>query len=206
MLPYGTYKALEDLIKYTKASNDIIKFYYKSEHSDVKYLEEAMIIFMRAKKNEHEYQLNPGVIEKLRKIFSMENKEIAKRYGKIEKLTKGMLYSYGVVEFEFFRKQICKYMNEIITEDELYDLYFKRLNLNLDVNYYHVRWMNNNEKQDFITYLDEEEDSQEIGFIADEQKYRRLNYKIFTKEEILNRDDYKYYLFCFFLLTYDQQY
>lgn len=190
MLPYGTYKTLENLIKYTKTNNDITKFYYKSEYSDVKYLEEAMIIFMRAKKNEHEYQLNPGVIEKIEKIFSKENKEIAKRYGKIEKLTKGMLYSYGVVEFEFFRKQICKYMNEIITEDELYDLYFKRLNLNLDVNYYHVRWMNDNEKQDFITYLDEEEDSQEIGFIADEQKYRRLNYKIFTKEEILNRGEY----------------
>lgn len=190
MLPYETYKALEDLIKYIKTSNDITKFYYKTEHTDVRYLEEALIIVMRAKKNKHEYQLNPGVIEKIEKIFSKENKEIAKRYGKIEKLTKGMLYSYGVVEFEFFRKQICKYMNEIITEDELYDLYFKRLNLNLDVNYYHVRWMNDNEKQDFITYLDKEEDSQVIGFIANQQKSRRLNYKVFTKEEILSRYEY----------------
>lgn len=190
MLPYETYKALEDLINYIKTSNDITKFYYKTEHTDVRYLEEALIIVMRAKKNKHEYQLNPGVIEKIEKIFSNENKEIAKRYGKIEKLTKGMLYSYGVVEFEFFRKQICKYMNEIITEDELYDLYFKRLNLNLDVNYYHVRWMNDNEKQDFITYLDREEDSQVIGFIANQQKSRRLNYKVFTKEEILSRDEY----------------
>lgn len=190
MLPYETYKALEDLIKYIKTSNDITKFYYKTEHTDVRYLEEALIIVMRAKKNKHEYQLNPGVIEKIEKIFSKENKEIAKRYGKIEKLTKGMLYSYGVVEFEFFRKQICKYMNEIITEDELYDLYFKRLNLNLDVNYYHVRWMNDNEKQDFITYLDKEEDSQVIGFIANQQKSRRLNYKVFTKEEILSREEY----------------
>lgn len=188
LLPYKAYLALEDLIEYIKTSDDINKFYFDSGHSDVRYLEEAMIIFMRAKKYEHKYFLNPGVIEKLGKLFSKENKEIAKRYGKIEDLTKGMLYSYGVVEFDFLRTQICKYMNEIISEDELYDIYFKRLNLNLDVNYYNVRWTNTNQVQQFVTYLDEEEE--DVGYIVDEQKSRGLKYKSFKEQEILNRKEY----------------
>lgn len=188
LLPYKSYMVLEDLMEYVKTSDNINKFYFDSGHSDVRYLEEAMIIFMRAKKFEHKYFLNPGVIEKLDKLFSKENKEIAKKYGRIEDLTKGMLYSYGAVEFNFLRTQICKYMNEIISENELYDIYFKRLNLNLDVNYYNVRWTNTNQVQQFVTYLDEDEE--DVGFIVDEQKSRGLKYKNFKEQEILNRKEY----------------
>lgn len=99
-----------------------------------------------------------------------------------------MLYSYGAVEFEFLRKKICKYMDEIITEDELDDIYFKRLNLNIYVNYYNVRWTNTNQTQQFLTYLDEEE--VDVGIIVDEQKSRGLQYKNFKEQEILNREEY----------------
>ena len=188
LLPYKTYIALEDLMEYIKTSNDIKKFFYHSEHQDVRYLEEAMIIIMRAKHMEHNYSLNPGVIETLEKLFSKENKEIAKRYGRMEDLTKGLLYIYGVVEFDFLRTKICKYMNEIISEEELHDIYFKRLNLNLDVNYYNVRWTNTNEVQQFVTYLDEEEE--DVGYIVDAQKSRGLKYKNFREQEILSREEY----------------
>lgn len=188
LLPYKAYMALEDLIDYIKTSDDINKFYFDTGYSDVRYLEEAMIIFARVKKYDHKYMLTPGVIEKLGKLFSKENKELAQRYGRIEELTKGMLYSYGAVESEFLRKQICKYMNEIISEDELYDIYFKRLNLNTDVHYYNVKWINTNQVQEFITYLDEEEE--DVGHIVDEQKFRGLKYKNFKEQEILNRKEY----------------
>lgn len=130
---------------------------------------------------ERKYSLNPGVIEKLYKLFSSENKELAKRYGRIENLTKGLLYSYGVVEFEFLRPQICKYMNEIISSEELEEIYFKRLNLNLDVNYYNVRWTNTNEVQQFVTYLDEEEE--DVGYIVDEQNLEGSNIKILKSKK-----------------------
>lgn len=188
ILPYKTYIALKDLMEYIKKSDDIKKFFYHSEHQDVRYLEEAMIIIMRAKHMEYNYSLNPGVIDKLNKLFSDENKKIAERYGRIEALTKGLLYSYGVVEFDFLRTQICKYMNEIVKEGELRDLYFKRLNLNLDVNYYNVRWTNTNEVQQFVTYLDEE--YEDVGYIVDEQKARGLKYKIFKEQDVLNREEY----------------
>lgn len=188
ILPYKTYIALKDLMEYIKTSDDIKKFFYHSEHQDVRYLEEAMIIIMRAKHMEYNYSLNPGVIDKLNKLFSDENKKIAERYGRIEALTKGLLYSYGVVEFDFLRTQICKYLNEIVKEDELRDLYFKRLNLNLDVNYYNVRWTNTNEEQQFVTYLDEE--YEDVGYIVDEQKARGLKYKIFKEQDLLNREEY----------------
>ena len=48
MLPYRAYKDLERLIEYTKTSDDIKSFFYKMEHPDIRYLEEAMIIVMRA--------------------------------------------------------------------------------------------------------------------------------------------------------------
>lgn len=188
LLPYKSYMALEDLMEYAKTSDDIKRFFYDSEHQDVRYLEGAMIIICRAKHREYNYSLNPGAIEKLDKLFSKENKKIAKRYGRIEELTKGILYSYGVVEFEFLRLQICKYMNEIISLEELKDIYFKRLNLNLDVNYYNVRWINTNQIQEFVTYLDEEEE--DIGYIVDEQKSRGLKYKNFKEQDILNRKEY----------------
>lgn len=100
----------------------------------------------------------------------------------------GMLYCYGVVEFEFLRKQICKYMNEIISEEELHDIYFKRLNLNLDINYYNIKWSNTNQVQQFVSYLNEDED--DVEYIVYEQKSRGLKYKNFKEKEILNRKEY----------------
>lgn len=192
MLPYRAYKDLERLIEYVKTSDDIKTFFYKREHPDIRFLEEAMIIVMRVKYHDYNYTLNPGVIEKLKGLFSKENKEIAKRYGEIENLTKGMLYTYGIVDFEFLRKQLCKYMNEIITETELRDIYFTRLNLNTFVNDYNIRWTNTNEIQPFVTYLDEEEVFIDIGQIAEEQKSRKMRYKLCNKQELLKREEYLY--------------
>ena len=192
MLPYRTYKDLERLIEYVKTSDDIKTFFYKREHPDIRFLEEAMIIVMRVKHHDYNYTLNPGVIEKLNGLFSKENREIAKRYGEIENLTRRMLYAYGIVDFEFLRKQLCKYMNEIITETELRDIYFTRLNLNTFVNDYDIRWTNTNEIQPFVTYLDEEEVPIDIGQIAEEQKARKMKYKQFSKQELLKREEYLY--------------
>lgn len=192
MLPYRAYKDLERLTEYIKTSDDIKSFFYKREHPDIRYLEETMIIVMRAKYSNYNYTLNPGVIEKLKRLFSIENKAIAKRYGDIENLTVGMLYTYGIVDFEFLRKQLCKYMNEIITEKELRDIFFTRLNLNIFVNDYNIRWTNTNEIQSFVTYLDEEESPIDIGEIAEEQKARKMRYKQFSKQELLKREEYYY--------------
>lgn len=190
MLPYRTYEDLERLIEYVKTSDDIKSFFYKREHPDIRFLEDAMIIVMRAKYHDHNYTLNPGVIEKLKRLFSEENRKIAKRYEQIEKLTVGMLYTYGMVDFKFLRKQLCKYMNEIITKKELNDIYFTRLNLNTFVKDYTIEWTNTNEIQYFITYLDEEYSPIDIGQIAQEQKARNMQYKEFNKQEILKRQEY----------------
>lgn len=190
MLPYRAYKDLERLIEYVKTSDDIKSFFYKREHPDIRYLEDAMIIVMRAKYHDYNYFLNPGVIEMLTRLFSKENKKIAERYGNIENLTVGMLYEYGIVDFDFLRKQLCKYMNEIITEKELRDIYFTRLNLNTFVNDYDIRWINTNEIQSFVTYLEEEYSPIDIGKIAEEQKARKMKYKQFSKQEILKREEY----------------
>ena len=190
MIPYRAYKDLELLIEYAKTSDDIKSFYYNNMHQDIGYLQEAMIIVMRAKYDNYYYSLNPGVIEKLTRLFSPKNREIAKRYGDIEFLTVGMLYSYGIVDFEFLRKQLCKYMHEIITERELRDIFFKRLNLNTFVHDYTIKWTNTNEIQSFITYLDEEYSPIDIGQIAGEQKARNMKYKQFSKQEILNREEF----------------
>ena len=192
MLPYRAYKDLERLIEYVKTSDDIKSFFYKREHPDIRFLEEAMIIVMRAKYHDYNYSINPGVIEKLTRLFSEENKKIAERYGDIENLTVGMLYEYGIVDFDFLRKQLCKYMNEIITEKELRDIYFTKLNLNTFVNDYDIRWTNTNEIQPFVTYLDEEEVPIDIGQIAEEQKARKMKYKQFSKQELLKREEYLY--------------
>lgn len=190
MLPYRTYQDLERLMEYTKTSDDIKSFFYTSEHPNIRFLEETMIIVMRAKYHDYNYSLNPGVIEKLKRLFSKENKIIANRYGEIENLTVGMLYTYGIVDFDFLRKQLCKYRNEIITEKELRDIYFTRLNLNTFVNNYDIRWINTNEVQYFVTYLEEEYCPMDIGQIAEEQKARKMQYKQFPKQEILKREEY----------------
>ncbi len=190
MLPYRTYKDLERLIEYVKTSDDIKSFFYKGKHPDISFLEEAMIIVMRAKHLEYNYLLNPGVIEKLKRLFSEKNKKIAKRYGDIEHLTIGMLYTYGIVDFKFLREQLCRYMNEIITEKELRDIFFTKLNLNIFVNDYDIKWINTNEIQEFVTYLNEEYSPIDIGQIAEEQKARQMKYKHFSKIEILKREEY----------------
>ena len=190
MLPYKTYKALESLIEYTKTSDDIKSFLYKRKYVGMKFLEEAMIIVLRVKYNNYNYSLNPGVIEILKRLFSEENKKIAKRYGDIEHLVIGMLYTYGIVDFKFLREQLCRYMEEIITEEELRDIFFTKLNLNTFVNNYDIRWVNTNEIQEFVTYLEEEYSPIDIGEIAEEQRARKMKYKKFPKAEILKREEY----------------
>ena len=149
-----------------------------------------MVIVGRVKYHEYIYELNPGVLDKLKRIFSKENKLLAERYGEIEKLTIGMLYAYGIVDFEFLRSKLSKYMNEEISEQELRDFWFIRLNLNTFVNDYNIRWINTNELQSFVTYLDEEYSPIDIGEIAEEQKARNMVYKEFSKQEILTREEY----------------
>ncbi len=80
-------------------------------------------------------------------------------------------------------EQMTRYNRGFLSEHIL-----KRLNLNLDVNYYNVRWTNANQMQQFVTYLDEEED--DIGYIVDEQKSRGVKYKNFKEQDILNREEY----------------
>ena len=61
LLPYSAYKALENLIEYTKTSNDIKRFYLHYEFVSSRYLEEAMILTTRAKYSEYIYTLNPAL-------------------------------------------------------------------------------------------------------------------------------------------------
>lgn len=190
ILPYESYLALEKLIEYAKNNEDITEYERKMDHVGIRYLEEAMIIIMRAKDREYRYSLNPGVIENLTILFNEENRELAQRYGEIEKLTEGILYTYGVVKYDFLRTAICKYRNEIISQDELEDIYFKRLNLNLFINHYTIRWTNTNQRETFVTYLEEEE--VDIGNIAAEQKSRDFQYKNVSEKEILQRQEYQW--------------
>lgn len=190
MLPYEAYLLLEKLLEFTKNNQDINEFERQIEHKGIYYLEEAMIVIMRAKHLEYNYSLNPGVIENLHQLFNEKNKKMAERYARIENLAKGIIYSYGVVEFNFMRKTICKHMNEIITQKELEDIIFTRLNLNTLINYHEIRWTNTNEREEFVTYLIEEYDDIDIGDIAAGQKSRGLKYKPFTEKELLDRDEY----------------
>ena len=188
MISYEGYMALEKLIEFTKKSDDIKAFEKSIDYRGVRALEDAMILIVRAKYSKYLYSLNPNVIEKLIPLFNDRNKEIAERYGKIEKLVKGILYTYGIVEFDSFKKFISKYMGEVISEDELLDLFTVRLNLNLFVLMFGIEWENTGEEQFFITYLNEEE--VDYDYIVSEQKSRGLNYKQFSKKEILDREEY----------------
>ena len=146
LLPYASYQALEDLIEYVKISDNIEEFDNKyfdlKKYGAVHYLYEMMIMVMKVKGNERTYYVNGDALEKLKKLFTDENRKIAERYGRIENLTMGMLYSYGVVDIEVVRKQLSMYMKEIISEKELDELYYERLNLNLDINRIKINWKN----------------------------------------------------------------
>lgn len=188
MLSYEGYIALEKLLEFTKKSDDIKAFEKSIDYKGVRALEEAMILIVRARYSEYLYSLNPNVIEKLTPLFNSKNREIAERYGKIEKLVEGILYTYGVVEFDFFKKIMSKCMGEVISEDELMDLFTVRLNLNSFVSMFGIKWNNTDKEQFFITYLNEEV----VGYdyIVSEQKSRGLNYKMFDKKGFLNREEY----------------
>lgn len=188
MLPYDSYLTLEKLFKYLKRSNDINKFTRQVDYKGIHYLEEAMIIIMRARYSEYNYSINPGVLEKLDVLFNEKNRKLAEKYGEIEKLTQGLLYTYGIVEFNFLRTTICRYIGKIVSEEELYDLYFKRLNLNTFVKYYNIVWTNTNQKERFATYLDEE--IVDLGKIACHQKNLGLEYKMCSKKYILQREEF----------------
>ena len=191
LLPYASYQALEDLIEYVKKSNNIEEFDNKyfdlKKYGAVHYLYEMMIMVMKVKGNERTYYVNGDVLEKLKKLFTDENRKIAERYGKIENLTMGMLYSYGVVDIEVVRKQLSIYMKEIISEKELDELYYERLNLNLNIKRIKINWKNTKVKQNFITYLEPE--IVDIDEIIQEQEYRKFQYKIFKEKDILSRKE-----------------
>ena len=188
MLPYDSYRILEKLIEYSKNNSDIKSFVYKYEYANIKFLEDAMIIVCRAKYGKYNYSINLENMEFLKRLFSKENVKLAKKYRKLELLIKGLLYSYGIVEFEFFKDQISKFMGEKITEEELNDIIFTRLNLNRIAKVSNVKINNNKKRTKFITYIDGE--LWPIDKILKEQIVRNLMYKQFTEIEILKREEY----------------
>lgn len=145
---------------------------------------------MKIKQLDIKYSLNPGVIENLEQLFSEENRKIAERYKEIEELAIGIIYTYGVVDFENLRNIISTYMNEIISEQELKEIFFKRLNLNLFINYHKITWTDIKKTEEFITYLDEEEI--DINKIIIERLRRNINFKKYSKKEILERKEYNW--------------
>lgn len=78
-------------------------------------------------------------------------------------------------------------MKEIISEKELDELYYERLNLNLDIKRIKINWKNKKVKQNFITYLEPE--YVDINEIIQEQEYRNFQYKIFREKDILSREE-----------------
>lgn len=144
-----------------------------------------MIVVSRAKYGKYEYSLNPGVLEQLKRLYTKENRKIAEKYGETEALILGMLYSYGVVEYNFYRNKISEFIGENIKNEEIDDICYKRLNLNPLVTTFSIEWTNSHKVESFITYLNEElaED------IAVEEKSRGLKYKEFSKQQILNRQE-----------------
>ena len=194
LLPYEGYEILEKLMKYIEengAKADINEFEKKYDYPELRMLERAMIVVMRAKYGEYDYSLNEGVLQNLKGLFDEKYKNKAKRYGLMEKLILGVLYSYGVVNFEFMRKEISRHMKEIISSEEIEDLIFYRLNLNPLVTIQGIHWDNINEVDILVTYLEEETaDFEDIVDTFMEQKSRNWDYKIFTKKELLKRDEY----------------
>lgn len=185
LLPYKTYLQLEKMMEYIKTNDNINNFLKAIDFREVRNLEYAMIVVSRAKYGKYEYSLNPGVLEQLKRLYTKENRKIAEKYGEIEALILGMLYSYGVVEYNFYRNKISEFIGENIKNEEIDDICYKRLNLNPLVTTFSIEWTNSHKVESFITYLNEElaED------IAVEQKSRGLKYKEFSKQQILNRQE-----------------
>ena len=191
ILPYGTYFLLEKLIEYVKKSDDICGFDSKycelGKAEELRYLYDMMILVLNQKGTETTWHANGNVLEKLERLFSKENRKIAERYWRIERLTMGMLYSYGIVNFDFLRKQLSRYMGEIISEEELDEFYFKRLNLNYKVTGINVLMEDDKTVKYFVTYLGDEVD---LEGLIHEQGSRGFEYKVFREEDVIGRKLY----------------
>lgn len=184
-LLYETYLQLEKMMEYIKTNDNINNFLKAIDFREVRNLEYAMIVVSREKYGKYEYSLNPGVLEQLKRLYTKKNRKIAEKYGAMETLIMGMLYSYGVVEYNFYKNKISEFIGKNIKNGEIDDICYKRLNLNPLVITFSIEWTNSHKVESFITYLNEElaED------IAVEQKSRGLKYKEFSKQQILNRQE-----------------
>lgn len=186
IISYEAYQSLEKILKYVEDGMTLEEAIRKVDYWGDD-LEEAMIIILRTSGMEREWLLTVETKE-LMPMFSEKNKILAKKYDKIEKLVTGLIYSYGVIESEAFRRMICKYMNEIMPEDEIASFIFKRLNLNLLIDYHYIHWENNGQDECYLSYIREEDI--DVSQIAAEQKGRGLKYKSLKENEVLSRTEY----------------
>lgn len=185
MISYEAYEALEKILKYVEGGLELEEAIKKSKYIGNN-LEEVMIIVMRISGRDAKYSLNVDPNE-LAPMFSKENKRLAKKYDKIEKIVTGLIYSYGIIEIETLRKMVCKCLKEIIPEDDIYGFIFKRLDLNLLIDYHYIHWENNGQDECYVSYIRDEEI--DVSKIAAEQKGRGLNYKTLKEDEILARTE-----------------
>ena len=203
MLPYDSYLALEKLIKYVKenkiTNEDITDKIFELEDKygyEVNKLEEAMIVVLRVTKDSHRYYINQGTIESVEKIFTAENKKIAERYGKLEKIIYGILNTYGVVEDEFYRTTICTCMEEILTNEFIEDFSWSRLNLNMIIDYRKVGLPDDKilyftSGVEYDEYEEKNLETNTINDIIKEQLDRDLEYKKFSKDEFIENAEEK---------------
>ena len=187
MLSYESYQVLENILKCLEKGMELSNVIQDIEYEYLEELGDAMILVTRTCGRDIEYTMTLNAND-LAPIFSDENKKLAKRYDKIEKIVKGLVYSYGAVEIESFRKLVCKCMHEIIPEENMYYFIFTRLNLNLFLRYHYIHWENSGQDECYLSYLDSEE--VDVSEIAAEQKSRGLKYKSFKEKDVLSREEY----------------
>ena len=192
MLPYSSYLLLEEIMKRTKGKKGIIEieedFIYGDEvdYNAYKYLQETMILVARTKDYRTTHYVDSKVLKILERLYTDENRKIAKEYGELEMIILGGIRTYGMILNDIFKKNICKACGRIIQDSLLEDLCWKKLNLNLTINRQMVKWKDGTQSE-FFTLFDIEDVIMYEYFdeIFKMQCDFGFQYKQFSKEEYI---------------------
>lgn len=187
MLPYEVYLCLKQLCEQTNKVQEGDIYILNNEELDLfPLIKHPMIVEERRCSPDGPdsyakfHTIQVSLFHRLERLITPEYEELSKKYDELGKVMRGVFYTYGVIEYNFFFNLVQLYYCEEMDEEEMESFFNSR------IDFFDDKVIIEDQGFKFIVYSERILKTCYSRIIKD-QLAMGLNYKLFEIQKILNR-------------------